>query len=177
MPITPLHMGPGLAVKAVLGRRFSLMVFGFSQVAIDIEPLIVIMRDDDVLHGFTHTYIGATLIALVSVVIGRPICQYLLRFWKPDPKSVVLSWWGTPGRISWTAAIVGAFIGAYSHVFLDSIMHYDMHPWAPWSEVNKLLHVISVENLHLLCLLSGVLGIILIVVVKVLRQSGGREQV
>jgi len=176
MPITPLHMGPGLAIKAVLGRRFSLMVFGFSQVAIDIEPLIGILRDDDILHGFTHTYLGATLIALASVVFGRPICQYLLRYWNPDPKSAFLNWWGMPSRISWSAAIAGAFIGSYSHVFLDSIMHYDMHPLAPWSKANELLHVVSVDNLYLLCVLSGVLGVVLIVAFKVLRQSGRREQ-
>jgi hypothetical protein len=48
MPFTPFHMGPGLAVKAVFGRYFSLMVFGFSQVAIDIEPLVRIIRGDAV---------------------------------------------------------------------------------------------------------------------------------
>lgn len=44
------------------------------QVAMDIEPVIR-MRDDVVLHGFVHTYLGATLIGLVSAVAGRPICQ------------------------------------------------------------------------------------------------------
>jgi len=169
-------MGPGLAMKAVLGRRFSLMVFGLTQVAIDIEPLIGILRDDDVLHGFTHTYLGATLIALASVVIGRPICQYLLRYWKPDPESAFLNWWGIPRQISRSAAIAGAFIGAYSHVFFDSIMHSDMHPLSPWSKANELLHVVSVDNLHLFCLLSGVVGVMLIVAFKALRQSGRREQ-
>lgn len=169
-------MGPGLAVKAVLGRRFSLMVFGFSQVAIDIEPLIGILRGYDILHGFTHTYLGASLIALVSVAIGRPICQYLLRYWNPDPKSAFLNWWGTPGQISWSAATAGAFIGVYSHVFFDSIMHYDMHPLAPWSKANELLYVVSVDSLYLLCLLSGVLGAVIMVTVKVLRQRVPREQ-
>lgn len=170
-------MGPGLTIKAVLGRRFSLMVFGFSQVVIDIEPLVGILRGDDILHGFTHTYLGATLIAFVSVILGRPLCQYLLRFWNPDPKSAFLNWWGMPGRISWSAAIAGAFIGAYTHVFFDSIMHYDMHPLAPWSKVNELLQIISIDNLNLLCLLCGVLGAMLIVAFKVLRNRDCRKQV
>jgi hypothetical protein len=80
-------MGPGLVLKALAGRHFSLMVFGFSQVAIDIEPLVRIIRGDAVLHGFTHTYLGATLIALVSALVGRPVCQFLLRYWDPDPSS------------------------------------------------------------------------------------------
>ncbi len=170
-------MGPGLVVKSVLGRRFSLMVFGFSQVAIDIEPLVGILRGDDILHGFTHTYLGATLIALASVVIGRPICQFLLRYWKPDPASAFLNWWGVPGVISWPAAIVGAFIGTYSHVFLDSIMHQDMQPLAPWSKVNTLLLMIPIDDLYLVCLFSGVLGAMLIVARKIFRRRSRGEQV
>lgn len=158
MPFTPFHMGPGLAMKAVCGRHFSLMVFGFSQVAIDIEPLVRIIRGDDVLHGFTHTYLGATLIALVSVLVGRPVCQFLLKYWTPDPNSPFLNWLQGPKLISWPAAIASAFMGTYSHVFLDSIMHFDMQPLAPFSDANALLHVISVDSLHIACVLGGVIG-------------------
>lgn len=158
MPFTPLHMGPGLAIKAVSGRHFSLMVFGFSQVAIDIEPLVRIIRGDAVLHGFTHTYVGASLIALVSVLVGRPVCQFLLNHWVPDSHSAFLNWLRGPKLISWPAAIAGAFVGTYSHVLLDSIMHSDMEPLAPLTAANGLLHVISVEALHLLCVLGGIIG-------------------
>ena len=41
MPFTPLHMGPGIAVKAVLQGSFSLMVFGWAQIVMDIQPLVV----------------------------------------------------------------------------------------------------------------------------------------
>lgn len=171
MPFTPFHMGPGLAIKAVSGRHFSLMVFGFSQVAIDIEPLVRIIRGDAVLHGFTHTYLGATLIGLLSVAVGRPVCQFLLNYWTPDPNSPFLNWLRGPKLISWPAAIAGTFVGTYSHVFLDSIMHSDMQPLAPLSEVNGLLHVISVEGLHLVCVASGVLGALLMFVVFFIRRG------
>lgn len=171
MPFTPFHMGPGLAVKAVCGRHFSLMVFGFSQVAIDIEPLVRTIRDNAVLHGFTHTYPGATLVALVSVLIGRPICQFLLNYWTPDSYSTVLNWLRGPKLISWPAAIAGAFVGTYSHVVLDSIMHSDMQPLAPFSSANALLHVISVGSLHFGCVLSGVLGALVLFGVFILRRG------
>jgi len=170
MPVTPLHMGPGLAVKAVAGRHFSLMVFGFSQVAIDIEPLVRIVRGDAILHGFTHTYLGATLIAIVSVAVGRPVCQYLLRYWNPDPSSPFLNWLPAPRVIPWPAAFTGAFVGTYSHVFLDSIMHSDMRPLAPLLEGNALLSVITIDMLHLVCVLSGVLGILLMFAVFHVRR-------
>jgi len=134
MPVTPFHMGPGVVIKAVGGRYFSLMVFGFSQVAMDVEPLVRMIRGDAVLHGFTHTYLGATLIGLVS-------------------------------------AVAGAFVGTYSHVFLDSIMHSDLQPLAPLSEVNGLLHVISVGALHLLCVLCGVCGALLMFAMFFVRRG------
>jgi hypothetical protein len=158
MPFTPFHMGPGLAVKAVGGRRFSLMVFGFAQVAIDLEPLVRLLRGDGILHGFSHTWIGGTLVAVVSVFAGRPICQRLLGWWKPREPSSFEAWLRGPERISWTAAISGAVVGAYSHVILDSIMHSDMRPLAPFSNQNGLIDLIGVEALHIGCILSGVLG-------------------
>lgn len=163
MPFTPLHMGPALVVKAVARRHFSLMVFGFSQVAMDVEPLVRIIRGDALLHGFTHTYAGATLIGIASVLLGRPICQYLLGFWKPDPGAPFMSWLRGPAVISWPAAIASAFIGTYSHVFLDSVMHSDMQPLAPLSSANVLLHVVSVETLHAACVLSGLLGALMLI--------------
>jgi hypothetical protein len=81
MPFTPFHMGPGAAVKAVAGRYFSLTVFGFAQVAMDIEPLLRIVRGDAMLHGFTHTYAGATAIAFAAFFLGRPCCSWLLKTW------------------------------------------------------------------------------------------------
>lgn len=158
MPITPFHMGPGLAVKAAAGRRFSLMVFGFSQVAIDIEPLVGLIRGSAVLHGFSHTFVGATLIGLVSAVVGRPVCQWLLRWWPAIPEVPLVARLRGPARISWPAAVTGAFVGTYSHIVLDGMMHLDMHPWAPFSQRNPLLGTLSVVELYLFCVAAGVAG-------------------
>ena len=76
MPFTPIHLGPGLAFKAMGGRHFSFMVFGGAQVLMDLEPLIGILRDRDVLHGVTHTWLGALVIGSVAAVIGRPMCIF-----------------------------------------------------------------------------------------------------
>src|SRR5690242_21468227 len=115
MPVTPFHMGPGLLAKALLGRHLSLMVFGFSQVAIDLEPMAHLVRGDAVLHGFAHTYIGATLVASFSVVAGRPICQRLLARWTPDPASPFPIRLRGPERIAWPAPRVGACRGHCRH--------------------------------------------------------------
>ena len=158
MPVTPLHMGPGALFKAAGGRHFSLTVFGFSQVLIDIEPLVRIIRGDAVLHGYSHTYVGATLLAAVSVIAGRPICQWLLDHCWPESDLPFVRWL-RGSKITLPAAIAGAFVGTWSHVFLDSLMHGDIEPLAPFSLANDVQLLISIESLHLLCLLSGVAGL------------------
>ena len=153
MPFTPIHLGPGLAFKALGGRHFSFMVFGGSQVLMDIEPLIGILQSKPILHGVTHTLLGALIIGGAGGIIGRPISSAVLRLLKiPHPS------------FTWIAAFTGAYIGTFSHVLLDSIMHSDMSPWWPFSSGNQLLRVISVDQLHVACLVAGIAGIIVIAI-------------
>ena len=46
MPFTPFHLGPGAVFKVVGGDRFSFMVFGGSQVLIDLEPALRLMTGE-----------------------------------------------------------------------------------------------------------------------------------
>jgi len=158
-------MGPGAAIKAVTGRYFSLMVFGFAQVVIDIEPLLRIVRGDTVVHGFSHTYLGAVLIGLFSLFIGKILCQWFLKVWNAAVQFKYLRWLRIDANISWLAASTGAFIGTFSHVLLDSMMHSDMHPLAPFSLDNGLLEFIPAGWIYLLCSILGVFGVMVILVV------------
>lgn len=164
MPFTPFHLGPGCAVKAIAGNAFSLTVFGFAQVAMDVQVLVHLLRGEGVVHGISHTCLGATVIGAFSVVIGRPVCQFLLNWWNPTPTQRFLSWLRGPRVISWPSAIVAAFLGTYSHVLLDSMVHADVEPLAPFAAGNPLLGLISFAGLHLLCVGIGVLGCLGLVV-------------
>jgi hypothetical protein len=160
MPFTPFHMGPALAVKAFGGPRFSLLVFGLSQIAMDIEPLARLLRGDRIVHGVTHTYVGATAIAGLGVLIFKPLSELLLRLW-----NVIFDhhWTRTlrvTDRISWTTAVVTAFLGTWSHIFLDGLMHGDMQPWWPFAEGNSSLGLVSRAMLHGACMLAGFLGVL-----------------
>jgi hypothetical protein len=106
-----------------------------------------------------------------AAVIGRPICQALVRGWAPDPRVPLLGSLRGSASISWASAVTGAFVGTYSHVFLDSIMHADMRPFAPWSDASPLLGIVSVGGLHVACLLSGVLGALLVLAAHGVRRD------
>lgn len=159
MPFTPLHMGPGATFKLIGGSAFSLLVFGFAQVLIDLEPLIRMYRGDTVLHGPSHTYFGALLIGTLAMVIGKPLFEWLMRDWNETSKPRPFSSWQFPERLSWSAAASGGFIGTFSHIVLDSVMHADIHPWAPVSDANGLYLLIPLGWFHLFCLAAGLFAL------------------
>lgn len=160
MPFTPFHMGPGLAVKALGGRHFSVLTFGIAQVAMDIEPLVGMLRGADVLHGWSHSYVGATFIGLLVMLLSPAPCRLILARWNRELRHYGLARLVSPEGIGCWPTASGAFIGTYSHVALDSIMHLDIQPLRPWSTANALQGVISIEALHLWCVASGMLGIL-----------------
>ncbi len=150
MPFTPFHMGPGIAVKALLQSSFSLMVFGWAQIVMDIQPLIVLISGEGHLHGFSHTYIGAVLLALFSALTGKYLSEVGLFILGLNAEWKV--------KIAWWVCFLSAFIGTFSHVLLDSIMHADVEPFFPVTKTNDFLGFISVQALHKVCLYSGLVG-------------------
>jgi membrane-bound metal-dependent hydrolase YbcI (DUF457 family) len=151
MPFTPFHMGPGLLFKACLQGSFSLMVFGWAQIVMDIQPLLVLLTEQGHLHGFSHTYIGATLLGAVAALSGKYLAEIGLKL--INARRFL--------PIRWPVACVSAAIGTYSHVVLDSLMHSDIEPFYPLSTANGLLGLISIETLHWLCIGSGAFGSVL----------------
>ena len=50
----------------------------------DLQPLLVIITGKGNLHGFSHTYVGATLIAFISAFTGKWIYEMVMVFIKKD---------------------------------------------------------------------------------------------
>ena len=151
MPFTPLHMGPGLLIKSFLHGSFSLMVFGWTQIVMDIQPLFVMISGEGHLHGFTHTFVGASLLGLFAALTGKYLSEFGLELLKISKKE-------NPVKILWWVTFLSAFIGSYSHVLLDAIMHSDVELFYPVNTAKPLLGLISIDNLHKFCIYSGLAG-------------------
>lgn len=169
MPFTPLHMGPGLLIKSLLGGAFSLMIFGWCQILMDIQPLIVMITGEGHLHGFSHTFIGSTAIAVIAVVTGVPMSNWILfsktiGFKREDKKLL-----GLNASIGWPVAALSSLIGSYSHVMLDAIMHTDVQPHYPINLENTYLYIVSIETLHSFCIYSGIVGLCIFILTRYLR--------
>ena len=163
MPITPFHFGLGAAIHALAPKHVSFLAFCASNVLIDVEPLYFLLTDQDPVHRFFHTYIGASLVAVATVLLFAS-CRWLAsRLSLPNPfKWQELGLWLVTG---------GATAGTYSHIVLDSLMHHDITPLAPFSNANPLLQVVSLSTLHWFCLVAGAAGLCVLGIRRLLREE------
>ena len=159
MPITPFHFGPGAALKALAPARFSFTVFALSQLVIDLEPVLFFLASGEPLHPYLHTYAGASAVALASLWPGRRLCEWALRAWNSRLSEAQARWMSVPAAIGPRAALAGAFLGAWSHVFIDSFMHGDLYPLAPFSQAGQLVQIVSIETLQWILVGFGVAGL------------------
>jgi hypothetical protein len=158
MPITPLHFGPGLLLKAAASRHFSWCSFVAANVLIDIEPATYWVLEGEPAHRFFHTYIGSTLAAIVAALLSMWLLPHWLRWWNSQMSPSQANYLGVRTELSKRAIWCGALLGAWSHVLLDSIMHYDVVPFSPFAGTNVLVSWISIDQLYWACLVCGGIG-------------------
>ena len=159
MPFTPFHMGPSLAAKAVLGRHFSIPIYGFTQVAIDSEVLAgYAFRRDLAFHKILHTFAGATAVAALTVLLLRPTLGSGIRWWNQSANAEPGSVWHAEPRPSVLATVLSAFGGAWGHVLLDSPTHSHMEPMVPVARSNPFSGMVSQRQVMGWCAGLAVIG-------------------
>jgi hypothetical protein len=121
----------------------------------DCETLYYIVQGLHPWHRFFHTYVGATLIAILSILVGRPICQFGLRIWAQWRDAPFKGYFPTTTVIPWSSVVAGAFVGTYSHV-----LHPDSRPLMPFSAANPFYLLVGTGTLYSICLILGISGAI-----------------
>ena len=142
----------GTSVKSFFPKYFSFSIFTLTNVIIDTEVLYYIYTAGIPAHKFFHTILGASLIAIFVALFCRSFCETGLKLWNIILYTKKFSLFKVEIKITRLSAWCGAFVGAYSQLLLDSIMHRDMMPFFPISDLNLLHSIISTNNLHYLCI-------------------------
>lgn len=158
LPFTPFHMGAGLVVKPGMDRNFSVITFGIAQVAMDVEPGIGMLTGAAVLHGPSHTVLGALVIACIVMLVSPWVCCQLLRRWNKEVTHYGLTRWVQAETPPKKAVVLGAFFGTLSHVVLDGLIHHDIQPLLPFSGSNPLAGLVAHDAVYQACTVAGVLG-------------------
>ena len=148
MPFTPFHFGPGLLLKGAAPRRLSFTSFALTQVAIDVETLYYILRDESHAHRALHTVWGG---GAVGLAVGLVVWA-IGRRWVVQPGSAV------DAEVQRAPALLGGLIGGISHPLLDGLMHQDIHPLRPLSDTQCVLDPGGVAAIYLGCAIAGLLG-------------------
>lgn len=98
---------------------------------------------------FTPLHMGPGLaVSLLSGATGKHLGEWGLRILR-EPRHL---------PISRGVSFGSAFIGTYSHLFIDSVMHVDVFPFSPFDLSRPLHAIISIDSLHVLCLALAVAG-------------------
>jgi membrane-bound metal-dependent hydrolase YbcI (DUF457 family) len=144
VPVTPFHFGPGLLLKAAAPRRVSLTAFVLANVAIDVESVVNLVAGRMPVHATLHTFAVAPVLGLaLGAVVHAPARAGR---WK-NPETAL------------APALTGGWLGGFTHIVLDGVMHRDIRPFWPFTDANPLLRVVDLPALHLVCVATGALGL------------------
>jgi membrane-bound metal-dependent hydrolase YbcI (DUF457 family) len=107
------------------------------------------------LHGFFHSYLGSSILALALVLIIYPFRGLLDR---------IIAAFRVPQKSSFKKILFTSFLGVYFHVFLDSFLYEEMAPFYPLQGnpfFNSLSAFGSYSIVYGFCSLTVLLGITL----------------
>jgi len=151
MPATPFHFGPGLLIKAVAPRQFSMAAYSVAQVVIDIESGYYLLQGAYPVHRQAHTFLMGGLIGLAcGLIVSR------VGVWWARPRDLIPDALAAEYRLP--IAVVSGIFGGMFHSLLDGIMHGDMRPFRPFTDANPLYGLVSVRVLYLFCIVTGLVG-------------------
>ncbi len=166
MPFTPYHLGPALLLGVVFFPFVDIIALLVGSIILDIEPLIILMTGTGLpLHGISHTYLVATIVALLTTgiiwVLRGPLYEILSIFrinQEPSVKRIGLS----------------SIFGTYSHVLMDSFLYPEMNPFFPILG-NPFLGLVSAAIIYQFCLYCGIVGLFVYLIRFILRPSTTEE--
>ena len=97
--------------------------FLIASIIVDIEPFIVLFFNLDYpLHGFFHSFLGGTIVALLLTVVMSKIRRYF---------SSLMSFFKLEQDVSFKKILVASLSGIYIHILLDSPIYTDIQPFFP----------------------------------------------
>ena len=155
MPFTPYHFGPSACIALPLRKYIDIPVFILANVVIDLEPLAVILFGLNYpLHGYFHTFLVGTVVALVWGLIaywGKSILQRLMKLFH-------LSY-----ETNFRKMLLSAILGIWFHVLLDGQLYTDIQPFWPL-KANPLYGLLSYNTIYLICKISFLPAIVLYII-------------
>lgn len=166
MPFTPFHFGPHACVSLPLYRRLDIPIFLGANVAIDIEPLLVMTLNLDYpLHGYCHTLLIGGLVGLLFAMAAYPLRRAIGR---------VMNRLRLPYEPTFGKMAVSGVLGAWLHVLFDAPIYTDIMPFYP-SQANPLYGLLSIDAVYGICAACFVPALGIYIFVAFVRKRRSAE--
>jgi membrane-bound metal-dependent hydrolase YbcI (DUF457 family) len=170
MPFTPYHFGPSGFIGLVFKKWIDIPVFLLANVAVDLEPGIVLLFDLNYPeHGFCHTFLFGTAVGLIWGTLAYPARSIFGRLMR----LIAL-----PYQTNLSKMLLSAVLGVWLHILLDSLCWSNIQPFWPF-HANPLLNLMTVKTVYMLCTMSFVpaLFMYIFIVHFRFRKTKNRESV
>ena len=149
MPFTPFHLGPAIALGMVFNRWINIPAILLASVIVDVRAIYCLFIGNCPLHGFFHTFLGATILGLLVIAV---IWFFRTRLSKI---SKILK---IEQDYSLQSITVGALIGVWAHILLDAFLYPEIHPFWPIEGNTLLLGILGSPEVYGLCVLGFLIG-------------------
>lgn len=124
MPITPLHLGVLAPINYLLPGKVNNLSFWIVTLWLDASAIAYYAFGLEMgeFHGpDTHSFIAAAAIAGMIGMLGLGYYVFKELFWSALQEN-------SERALAW---ICGAYLGGFSHILLDAMVHSEMLPFAP----------------------------------------------
>ena len=157
MPFTPYHLGPALLFGLLFLGFIDFPTFLVANAIVDVEPFLVLALNLNYpLHGFFHSFLGGTSVAVLLALIMHQT---------RDKLSPLVSFFKLEQKISFMRILAAAFAGICIHILLDSRIYTDIQPFYP-STYNPLLTagVLAGLDAYIFCIWSFFAALIVYII-------------
>ncbi|NOQ38602.1 hypothetical protein GQ472_07005 [archaeon] len=135
-----------------------------ANVIVDVEPFVVLLFGLDYpLHGFFHSFLGGSLIALVLYFAVVKCYPWILK---------VMNTFRVGQEMSRRKILLSCFFGVYLHIILDSVLYTDIMPFFPF-DVNPFFGIFGLASgdIYQSCVIMLIVGVILLAYVWIKNKD------
>jgi membrane-bound metal-dependent hydrolase YbcI (DUF457 family) len=167
MPFTPFHFGPHACLSLPLHRYMDIPIFIGVNVAVDIEPLLVMVFDLDYpLHGYCHTLLIGGMIGLLFASMAYPLRGLI---------GMGMKLFKLPYAPTYLKMAASGILGAWLHVLFDAPLYADIKPFFPSAE-NPLRGILSPHTIYGFCTISFLPALALYLFVVIRAKARGADK-
>ena len=152
MPFTPYHFGPSAFFGLVFKKFVDLPVFILASVIVDIEVLVF---HGWPVHRYSHTLLIGAGVGLLWGLLAYPLKGLFGK---------LMNLFRLPYKPRLWKMLISGILGAWFHVLIDSIYHWDIKIFWP-NRARPLYDILSQQQVRGLCLAFWCAAIILYVII------------